>query len=202
MQKEEFLDNLEKYARENWIPVILRESLDLIRVMLSVLKPNAILEVGTAIGYSSSHFADFLSEDGYIDTLEISEDAIKMAKANIEELGLQDKINIIQGDATESIKSLYEANKKYDFIFIDGPKSKYIEHFDYALKMLNDGGMIIVDNVEYKGMVSGETELAPRKKTLVRNLRTFLNKVSEYENINYSLLPKVGDGLLLVTKKV
>jgi len=202
MQKKEFLDNLEKYARENWVPVILRESLDLIKVILSVLKPKSILEVGTAIGYSSSHFADFLAEDGYIDTLEISEEAIKMAKANIEELGLQDKINIIQGDATESIKSLYENNKKYDFIFIDGPKSKYIEHFDYALKMLNDDGVIIVDNVEYKGMVSGETELAPRKKTLVRNLRTFLNKVSEYENINYSLLPKVGDGLLLVTKKV
>jgi len=202
MQKKEFLDNLEKYARENWVPVILRESLDLIKVILSVLKPKSILEVGTAIGYSSSHFADFLAEDGYIDTLEISEDAIKMARANIEELGLQDKINIIQGDATKSIKSLYEANKKYDFIFIDGPKSKYIEHFDYALKMLNDDGMIIVDNVEYKGMVSGETELAPRKKTLVRNLRTFLNKVSDYENINYSLLPKVGDGLLLVTKKV
>jgi len=202
MQKKEFLDNLEKYARENWVPVILRESLDLIKVILSVLKPKSILEVGTAIGYSSSHFADFLAEDGYIDTLEISEEAIKMAKANIEELGLQDKINIIQGDATESIKSLYENNKKYDFIFIDGPKSKYIEHFDYALKMLNDDGVIIVDNVEYKGMVSGETELAPRKKTLVRNLRTFLNKVSEHENINYSLLPKVGDGLLLVTKKV
>ena len=98
MQKKEFLDNLEKYARENWIPVILRESLDLIKVILSVTKPKSILEVGTAIGYSSSHFADFLAEDGYIDTLEISEDAIKMAKANIEELGLQDKINIIQGE--------------------------------------------------------------------------------------------------------
>lgn len=190
------LDEMKKYARYNWIPVILDDSLDLIKVILNYKKPKRILEIGTAIGYSSACFSEFLQPEGVIDTIELSHQMVLLAKANHVMLGLSDKINIIEGDALKVLPTLKD---KYDVIFIDGPKSHYIEYLPTCLQLLNDGGMIIADNVIYKGMVTGDYD-GHKQRTAVNKLREFITTVQENENL-YSSLLEVGDGVMLITKK-
>jgi len=190
------LNEMKKYARYNWIPVILDDSLDLIKVILNYKKPKRILEIGTAIGYSSACFSEFLQSEGVIDTIELSHQMVLLAKANHEMLGLTKKINIIEGDALKVLPTL---KNKYDVIFIDGPKSHYIEYLPTCLELLNDDGMIIADNVIYKGMVTGDYE-AHKQRTAVNKLREFITKVNEDKTLCASLL-EVGDGVMLITKR-
>lgn len=191
------LEEMRLFARQSWIPVILDDSLEYIENMLSKKSVKSILEIGTAIGYSAICFSKFLTNDGKIDTIEIDKQRIMLAKANIDMYKLNDKINIIEGDA---LKVLPKLNKKYDFIFIDGPKSHYIEYLPICLDMLNEDGVIIADNVNYKGMVKGEEKVKHKQRTAVIRLREFIDKVKNDENL-YSQLLDIGDGILVITKK-
>ena len=190
------LNEMKKYARFNWIPVVLDDSLELIKVLLNYKKPKRILEIGTAIGYSAACFSEFLQPEGVIDTIEISHQMFLIAKANMEMLNLTEKVNIIEGDALEVLPTL---NNKYDVIFIDGPKSHYIEYLPTCLNLLNEGGIIIADNVIYKGMVTGDYE-GHKQRTAVNKLREFITTVKQGEKLCSSLL-EVGDGVMLITKK-
>ena len=191
------LEEMRLFARQSWIPVILDDSLEYIENMLSKKSVKSILEIGTAIGYSAICFSKFLTNDGKIDTIEIDKQRIMLAKANIDMYKLNDKINVIEGDA---LKVLPKLNKKYDFIFIDGPKSHYIEYLPICLDMLNEDGVIIADNVNYKGMVKGEEKVKHKQRTAVIRLREFIDKVKNDKNL-YSQLLDIGDGILVITKK-
>lgn len=191
------LEEMRLFARQSWIPVILDDSLEFIENLLSKKDVKNILEIGTAIGYSAICFSKFLSSDGKIDTIEIDKQRIMLAKANIDMYKLNDTINVIEGDA---IKVLPKLNKKYDFIFIDGPKSHYVEYLPICLEMLNDDGVIIADNVNYKGMVKGEEKVKHKQRTAVTRLREFIDKVKNDEKLNSELVD-VGDGILVITKK-
>lgn len=191
------LEEMRLFARQSWIPVILDDSLEYIENLLSKKSVKNILEIGTAIGYSAICFSKFLMADGKIDTIEIDKQRIMLAKANIDMYKLNDKVNIIEGDALTVLPKL---NKKYDFIFIDGPKSHYIEYLPLCLKMLNDDGVIIADNVNYKGMVKGEEKVKHKQRTAVMRLREFIDKVKNYESLNSELVD-IGDGILVITKK-
>ncbi len=191
------LEEMRLFARQSWIPVILDDSLEYIENLLSKKSVKNILEIGTAIGYSAICFSKFLTDDGKIDTIEIDKQRIMLAKANIDMYKLNDKINIIEGDALTVLPKL---NKKYDFIFIDGPKSHYIEYLPLCLKMLNDYGVIIADNVNYKGMVKGEEKVKHKQRTAVMRLREFIDKVKNDESLNSELVD-IGDGILVITKK-
>ena len=191
------LEEMRLFARQSWIPVILDDSLEYIENLLSKKSVKNILEIGTAIGYSAICFSKFLMDDGKIDTIEIDKQRIMLAKANIDMYKLNDKVNIIEGDALPVLPKL---NKKYDFIFIDGPKSHYIEYLPLCLKMLNDDGVIIADNVNYKGMVKGEEKVKHKQRTAVTRLREFIDKVKNDEGLNNELVD-IGDGILVITKK-
>lgn len=191
------LEEMRLFARQSWIPVILDDSLEYIENLLSKKSVKNILEIGTAIGYSAICFSKFLMADGKIDTIEIDKQRIMLAKANIDMYKLNDKVNIIEGDALTVLPKL---NKKYDFIFIDGPKSHYIEYLPLCLKMLNDDGVIIADNVNYKGMVKGEEKVKHKQRTAVMRLREFIDKVKNDESLNSELVD-IGDGILVITKK-
>ena len=191
------LEEMRLFARQSWIPVILDDSLEYIENLLSKKSVKNILEIGTAIGYSAICFSKFLMDDGKIDTIEIDKQRIMLATANIDMYKLNDKVNIIEGDALTVLPKL---NKKYDFIFIDGPKSHYIEYLPLCLKMLNDDGVIIADNVNYKGMVKGEEKVKHKQRTAVTRLREFIDKVKNDEGLNNELVD-IGDGILVITKK-
>ena len=154
------------------------------------MKPKRILEIGTAVGYSAICFSEYLSEDGEIDTIERDEERIIEAKANIEKVGVSNKINIYSGDAVEILPTL---NNKYDVVFIDAAKGKYPFFLKEALRMLDTHGVILADNILYKGYVMSDYN-KHKQRTAVRNLREYIKEVTENPDIETEIL-EVGDGL-------
>ncbi len=191
------LSQLEDYAAENHVPIIQPEVAAMMKVLGKIQKPARILEVGTAIGYSSILFTDFLKENGKIDTIERNEQMIELARKNIKSAGLQDTINVIAGDAIEVLNCL---DKQYDMIFLDAAKGQYNEFLEQSKRMLVAGGLLVSDNVLYKGMIATDELVVRRKKTIVTRMRSFLKNLCLDEDFETSIIP-IGDGVALSYKK-
>lgn len=186
------IDEIKKKALEDHIPIIMDDTLETVGQILQEKKPTRILEIGTAVGYSAIRFSKYLTEQGYIDTIERDEERVKEAKNNIEDLKLQDKIHIFEGDALEILPTL---TGPYDVVFIDAAKGKYPIFLTEALRMLEKNGIIIADNVLYKGYVMSDYN-KHKQRTAVRNLREYIARVNEDANLDTEIL-EVGDGLAI-----
>ena len=137
-------------------------------------------------------FSEFLAENGTIDTIERDEERIKEAKINIQNVAVEEKINIYEGDAVEILPTL---NEKYDMVFIDAAKGKYPFFLKESLRMLNKNGIIFADNILYKGYVMSDYN-KHKQRTAVRNLREYIKEVSQNPNLETQIL-EVGDGLAI-----
>ena len=186
------LEKIKQKALEDHIPIIMDDTLEVIDKYLKQLKPNKILEIGTAVGYSAMCFSEYLTEGGIIDTIERDEERIKEAKINIKKVGVEDKINIYEGDAVEILPTL---NDKYNVVFIDAAKGKYPFFLKESLRMLAPNGIIFADNILYKGYVMSDYN-KHKQRTAVRNLREYIKEVSENPNLETEIL-EVGDGLAI-----
>ena len=164
------LENIKQKALEEHIPIIMDETLEVIEKYLSKNKPNRILEIGTAVGYSAICFTQFLAENGVIDTIEREADRVEEAKKNIKLTEVEDKINIYEGDAVEILPTL---KNQYDVVFIDAAKGKYPFFLKEALRMINKDGIIFADNILYKGYVMSDYN-KHKQRTAVRNLREYI----------------------------
>lgn len=191
------LAELEEFAGVNHVPIIQPEVAALMKVIGQLKQPTKILEVGTAIGYSSILFSGFLKPDGVIDTIERNEEMIELARKNIKLAGKQNTINVIAGDALDVLACL---DKHYDMIFIDAAKGQYSEFFEQCKRMLVPGGLLVSDNVLYKGMIASDELVVKRKKTIVARMRDFLQILCEDESFETSIIP-IGDGVALSYKK-
>ena len=189
---KEKLTSLKQKALKEHIPIIMDDTLKAISKELKNIKPKRILEIGTAVGYSAICFSEYLAENGRIDTIERDEERIAEAKQNIKEMGLEDKIQIYEGDAVEILPTLKE---KYDMVFIDAAKGKYPFFLKEALRMLNKDGIIFADNILYKGYVMSDYN-KHKQRTAVRNLREYIKEVTENESLETEIL-EVGDGLAI-----
>ena len=190
------LGKIKQKALEDKIPIIMDDTLEVIDKILSKDKPEKILEIGTAVGYSAICFSKYLKENGRIDTIEREEDRVIQANENIKRAEVEEKINILFGDAVEILPTL---NDKYDVIFIDAAKGKYPFFLKEALRMLADNGIILADNVLYKGYVMSNYN-KHKQRTAVRNLREFLKELDDNEELEVEVL-EVGDGLAIARKK-
>jgi len=194
---EGLLGELRQYAEENHVPIIHPEVMRMIGVLGASLKPSRILEIGTAIGYSSIFFAGFLAEGGKIDTIERYDVMIEKARENIKKAGLSDTINVIAGDAMEVLECL---DNQYDFVFVDAAKGQYLEFLPHCLRMMKKGALLVSDNVLYKGMVASDDLVVRRKKTIVKRMRGYLDYICKTEELDSCIIP-VGDGVALSYKK-
>jgi len=192
-----FLITLERYAKENNVPIMSKDTKHLINIVGHLLKPNTILEIGTAIGYSAICFTDFLRDNGTIETIELDVDTALIARQNIKKINLCDKIKVIVGEGSDVLKNI---DKKYDMIFIDAAKGQYETFFDLCAGMVNVGGVIISDNILYRGMVAKGDVIPKRKKHLVNKLRQYIERVIEDKRFDNSIL-SIGDGVLLSYRK-
>ena len=195
MNKEELIKIKEKALKE-YIPIIMDDTLEVIDKYLRDNKPNSILEIGTAVGYSAMCFSEFLQDGGIIHTIERDEQRLKEAKENIKKVGVEDKIKILEGDAVEILPTL---NEKYDMIFIDAAKGKYPFFLKEALRLLAENGTIFADNILYKGYVMSDYN-KHKQRTAVRNLREYITEVTQNPNLETQIL-EVGDGLAITKKK-
>lgn len=197
MANYEILSEIEKYGRDNKIPILLDDTLEYISKILEEIKPKRILEIGTAIGFSAICFSKYLTEDGRIDTIEIESLRVEQALENIGKVGVQDKIRVLEGDALDILPYLTE---EYDVIFIDAAKGKYLEFFEHALRLSKKGGYIIADNVLYKGMVQSDYN-KHKQRTAVNKLRNFIDMVLNHPKLESELID-IGDGLTVsIVKK-
>ncbi len=192
MANYEYLKEIEQYGRENKIPILLDDSLEYIENILKEKRPKRILEIGTAIGFSALCFSKFLAENGRIDTIEIESLRVEQAEANIEKVGVQDKIRVMEGDALDILPYLQE---KYDVVFIDAAKGKYNEFFEHALRLTKSGSIIIADNVLYKGYVLSDYN-KHKQRTAVNKLREFIDIVLNNPKLDAKLI-EIGDGLIV-----
>ena len=186
------LEKIKVKALEEHIPIIMDDTLEVVGDLLSKIKPKFILEIGTAVGYSAMCFSKYISENGYIDTIEREHERVEEAKKNIELLDVADKVNIIEGDAVEILPTI---NKKYDVVFIDAAKGKYPIFLKEALRLINKNGYIIADNVLYKGYVMSDYN-KHKQRTAVRNLREFIAEITKNPTLETKIL-EVGDGLAI-----
>ena len=186
------IDEIKEKALNNHIPIIMDDTLEVIEKILLQEKPKRILELGTATGYSSICFSNILNNDVYIDTIELDEQRANEAIENINSLGLQEKINVIKGNAVDVLPTL---NEKYDIFFIDAAKGKYPVFLKEAIRLSKQGSIILADNILYKGYVMSDYN-KHKQRTAVRNLREYIKESTEDERLDTEIL-EVGDGLAI-----
>lgn len=186
------LKEIKDKALENGIPIIMDDTLDVISKILIQEKPNKILEIGTAVGYSAICFAEYLKEGAKIDTIERDNERAYLAIHNIKEMKLDNVINVYIGDAVQILPTMKE---KYDIVFIDAAKGKYPFFLNEAIRMLNKNGIIFADNILYKGYVLSDYN-KHKQRTAVRNLREYIKEVNENPSLKTEIL-EVGDGLAI-----
>lgn len=192
----EELEVVKKKALEEHIPIIMDDTLEKIEEILKKENPKRILEIGTAVGYSASQFAKCTSEDCIIDTIELNEERAKEARENVEKIGIADRINIIIGNAVEILPTL---NDKYDVVFIDANKGKYPVFLQEAIRLLKNDGVILADNILYKGYVMSDYN-KHKQRTAVRHLREYIAEITGNENLDSEILD-IGDGLAITRVK-
>ena len=195
MDKEE-LEKIKYKALSENIPIIMDDTLEEVKKILIEYKPKKILEIGTAIGYSAICFSEYLAAEGKIDTIERDSKRAEEAKQNIKKVNVENKINIIEGDAVEILPNM---NEKYDIVFIDAAKGKYPFFLKESMRMLKENGVIIADNILYKGYVMSDYN-KHKQRTAVRNLREYIKEVTENEKLETKIL-EVGDGLAISKKR-
>lgn len=197
-ESEGRIKELEIFAEENKVPIAQKETIKFLEFMVSMKKPLRILELGTAIGYSAILMYDAAGTDPYITTIERSEEMIELAKKNIEGFGLSDKIHIEAGDCLEVLEKLEEP---YDLIFMDAGKGHYNHFLPHCLRLLKEDGIIIADNVLFRGMVASDDLVKRRKITIVKRMRTYLEMVSNDKDLVTSVIP-MGDGIAITKRKI
>ena len=195
-----FLEELEHNAKTAGVPIIRRPAQSLIRYVLADRKPSKVLELGTAVAFSSIFMCTYGPEDIHVDTVENYEKHIEAAKENIEAAGLDGKITLIEGDAGQVIEELEAQRHSYDMILIDAAKAQYVNYLPVCKKMLTAGGILIADNVLFDGdIVLSRFAVRRRDRTIHSRMREFLRTISEDEELVTTILP-IGDGMTLSVK--
>lgn len=184
-KEDDEIKELKKEALENKIPIVTEEVLAYMIYMLRLIGAKKGLEIGSAVGYSAYYLSKYVE----LTTIEIDKERYEIAKKVLKGRN----VKIYNADACEILKDLDE---KYDFIFIDAAKGKYLDFFKLCYDKLNYGGLIFIDNILFRGYVC-ENEYPKRYKTIVKNLREFINYLKKYD---FALLP-FGDGIGLVRKE-
>jgi predicted O-methyltransferase YrrM len=194
---EGILKEMEDYAKENSVPIIQKEVGKFLELMINIKKPVKILELGTAIGYSAilMHISGSCSNN--ITTIERNNDMVNIARENINKYGYNDNIEVLEGDCLEILEKLQD---KYDFIFMDAGKGHYNHFLPHCLRLLKNDGIIVADNVLFKGMVASRDLLIRRKITIVKRMKTYLEMVSSNNELITSVLP-MGDGIAVTTRR-
>ena len=186
---------MEEYAEKNDIPIMQKSGLEYIQRKINSINAKNILELGTAIGYSTICFAS-VSDDIKITSIERNEERYKEAVKNVNDINYNDRVNLILADALE-----IDLTDKYDLIIIDAAKGKNIDFFNKYKNNLNKNGIMIFDNMNFHGLV-GKSDFIKGKnlRNLVRKIEIFREFISVQEDY-YALFIEVGDGLCICERK-
>lgn len=193
----DYLNELEKYALETYVPIVRKDMQAYLKFLMRQCKPKNILEVGTAIGFSALLMSEY-APDAHITTIENYDKRIPIAKANFEKYGRQDRIKLLEGDATEVLKTL---DGPYDFIFMDAAKGQYINFLPEIMRLLSPGGLLVSDNVLQDGdIIESKYAVVRRDRTIHTRMRDYLYELKHMDGLTTAILP-VGDGVTVSVKE-
>lgn len=191
-------NTIEKEAIADEVPIIRKEMGNLLKVLLQLVQPERILEVGTAVGYSSILMSENMPENCKITTIENYDKRIPVAKNNFKRAGKEDVITLIEGDALEVLKTL---EGPYDFIFMDAAKGQYINYLPDVKRVLRKGGLLISDNILQEGeIVESRYAVTRRNRTIHTRIREYVYELTHSEDFVTSIVP-IGDGITLSVKQ-
>lgn len=189
---------IEKEALADGVPIIRKEMGNLLKVLLLLKQPQKILEVGTAVGYSSILMSENMPQNCRITTIENYEKRIPVAKNNFKWAGKEEVITLLEGDAMDILKEL---DGTYDFIFMDAAKGQYINFLPELLRLMPAGGLLISDNVLQEGdIVESRYGVTRRNRTIHTRMREYIYTLTHAEQLETSIVP-IGDGITLSVKK-
>ena len=191
------LDEIERYAVRNGVPVIRQEMQSLLKLLLAIRQPRESLEVGTAIGFSALLMSEYAPEGCCITTIEKYEKRIPLAKENFRRAGKEDVITLLEGDAAEILKEL---EGTYDFIFMDAAKGQYIHFLPDVLRLLRTGGLLVSDNVLQDGdIMESRFAVTRRNRTIHARMREYLYELKHHAELETVIL-QAGDGVAVSVK--
>lgn len=192
-----FLDEIEKNALETEVPIIRKEMQRFIRFLLTLHRPETILEVGTAVGFSALLMSEYAPRGCRITTIEKYDKRIPIARENFKKAGKEQQITLIEGDAAEVLSTLHET---YDLIFMDAAKGQYIHFLPDILRLLPEGGLLLSDNVLQDGdVIESRFAVTRRNRTIHGRMRKYLYELTHHPELETVILP-VGDGITLSVK--
>lgn len=193
-----FLNEIESEAKKTNVPIIRTQMQSLIKLLLAMQKPTSILEVGCAIGFSALLMSEYAPEDCHITTIEKYEKRIPIARDNFKRAGREDKITLLEGDATEILREL---TGTYDLIFMDAAKGQYIHFLPDILRLLSVGGILLSDNVLQDGdIIESRFAVTRRNRTIHSRMREYLYELKHHPELETVILP-VGDGVTISVRK-
>ncbi len=191
------LNEIEKEALAHDVPIIRKEMQSFLKVLLALKRPAKILEVGTAVGFSAILMAEYNPIEVKITTIENYEKRIPIATENFKRAGMDAQITLLQGDATELLKTLTDT---YDLVFMDAAKGQYLNFLPDVLKVLKSGGVLVSDNVLQDGdIIESHYAVIRRNRTIHKRMREYLYELTHHEMLTTTILP-VGDGITLSIK--
>ena len=192
-----FLDELEKYAISEQVPIIRKSTQSLLKFLVTYAKPKSILEVGTAIGFSALLMSEYAPPDCRITTIEKYGKRIPVARENFRRAEKENAITLLEGDAMELLPTLEGG---FDLIFMDAAKGQYIHVLPEILRLLNAGGLLVSDNVLQEGdIVESRFAVTRRNRTIHARMREYLYELKHHPKLETVILP-AGDGVTLSTK--
>jgi len=195
--------DIKNNAQHRGVPIIKETSHNVLVDYVKKANPKHVLEIGTAVGYSGIEILKNSHAD--LITIEHNKKLVEEANKNFESENLSSRVNIVCADCVSEVAFMVADDKyieHFDFIFLDGPKAQYQNMIDALVMMLAPGGTILVDNVLFRGYVTGEeTPPTKRFKTIISRLKNFINDFLEREEFQNSKLISVDDGMLVATKK-
>ena len=192
-----FLDELECSALSEGVPIIRKEMQSFIKTLLALKKPQRILEVGTAVGFSTLLMCEYGPEDLEIVTIENYEKRIPIAKENFRRAGREAQITLLEGDAGQILKELEDS---FDMIFMDAAKGQYINFMPQVLRLLKTGGVLVSDNVLQDGdIIESHYIVERRNRTIYKRMREYLYELTHSDELVTAVMP-IGDGITVSTK--
>ena len=197
-KNSEILEDIEREALADNVPIIRREMQSFLKVLLMVKKPMRVLEVGTAVGFSALLMSEYVPEECAITTIENYEKRIPIARQNFVRAGKEKKITLLEGDAMDVLKTL---EGPYDFIFMDAAKGQYIHFMPDILRLLGPEGTLVSDNVLQDGdIIESRFAVTRRNRTIHKRMREYLYELTHDEHLVTAVLP-IGDGVTVSTWK-
>lgn len=196
--ENKLLNEIEKEAREAYVPIIRKETQSFLKFLVRAKKPKRILEVGTAVGFSALLMSEYAPKDCRITTIENYEKRIPIARANFRRAGRERQITLLQGDAADILKEL---DGSFDLIFLDAAKGQYLSYLPELLRLLPAGGILVSDNVLQDGDVA-ESRFAVerRNRTIHARMRAYLYELTHCAGLTTSVLP-LGDGVTVSVRE-